>query len=223
MKTDDLIALLAAGEGPVQRHALARRLALAVLGGALGAVLMTVALYGVRADLALVAHTPQFWAKLALPGSVALLALWLTQRLARPGVKGGALWGLLGLPLLLVWLGGCDELARCPRGCPCRVDPGAHLAHLRLEHRLAVGTHPDCHWLGAAWPGTHSPASGGRGGRSAGRCHGYPCLLPALPGNGGAVLGALVCAGHAGAGFGGHLARATPAALVTEAALWPCG
>lgn len=46
MKTDDLIALLAAGEGPVQRHALARRLALAVLGGALGAVLMTVALYG---------------------------------------------------------------------------------------------------------------------------------------------------------------------------------
>ncbi|WP_043204386.1 NrsF family protein, partial [Pseudomonas putida] len=105
MKTDDLIALLAAGEGPVDRHALARRLLLALVGGGLAAVLLTVAMFGVRGDLAQVAHTPLFWAKLALPGSLALVALWLTQRLARPGVKGGLLWGLLGLPLLLVWLG----------------------------------------------------------------------------------------------------------------------
>ncbi|MDZ3992404.1 DUF1109 domain-containing protein [Pseudomonas sp. Teo4] len=114
MKTDDLIALLAAGEGPVDRHALARRLVLALLGGALAAVLMTVAIFGVRSDLALVAHTPLFWAKLALPGSLALLGLWLTQRLARPGVKGGALWGLLGLPLLLVWLGAAASLLGAP-------------------------------------------------------------------------------------------------------------
>ncbi len=116
MKTDDLIALLATGEGPVQRHALARRLTLAMLGGALGAVLMTVALYGVRSDLAWVAHTPLFWGKLALPGSLALLALWLTQRLARPGMRGGVLWGLLGLPLLLVWLGAATSLLGAPEG-----------------------------------------------------------------------------------------------------------
>lgn len=110
MKTDDLIALLAAREGPVDRHALGRRMLLALVAGGLVAVLLTVAIFGVRGDLAQVAHTPLFWAKLALPGSLALLALWLTQRLARPGVKGGLLWGLLGLPLLLVWLGAAISL-----------------------------------------------------------------------------------------------------------------
>ncbi|WP_027596422.1 DUF1109 domain-containing protein [Pseudomonas sp. LAIL14HWK12:I7] len=114
MKTDELITLLAAGEGPVDRHALARRLAQALLAGLLAAVLMTVALYGVRSDLADVARTPLFWAKLALPGSLALLALWLTQRLARPGVKGGLAWGLLGLPLLLVWVGAAISLSGAP-------------------------------------------------------------------------------------------------------------
>jgi len=114
MKTDELITLLAAGEGPVDRHVLARRLTLALLAGTLAAVLMTVSIYGVRSDLAQVASTPLFWAKLALPGSLALLGLWLTQRLARPGVRGGAAWGLLGMPLLLVWLGAAISLAGAP-------------------------------------------------------------------------------------------------------------
>ena len=114
MKTDELIALLASGEGPVDRHALARRLARALLGGLLAAVLLLAVLYGVRSDLSEVARTPLFWAKLALPGSLALLGLWLTQRLARPGVKGGAVWGLLGVPLLLVWLGAAISLAGAP-------------------------------------------------------------------------------------------------------------
>jgi len=86
MKTDELIALLASGEGAVDRHALARRMTRALLSGLLGALLLTAVLYGVRSDLAEVARTPLFWAKLALPGSLALLGLWLTQRLARPGV-----------------------------------------------------------------------------------------------------------------------------------------
>ncbi|MFV3307479.1 DUF1109 domain-containing protein [Pseudomonas sp. NY15181] len=115
MNTHELIDLLASGEGPVERHALARRLGLAVLGGALGALLLTATLYGVRADLSEVARTPLFWAKVALPGSLALLALWLTQRLARPGVRGGAAWTLLVLPLLLVWLGAAIALAGVPQ------------------------------------------------------------------------------------------------------------
>ncbi|WP_414156767.1 DUF1109 domain-containing protein [Pseudomonas sp. BNK-30] len=114
MKTDELITLLAAGEAPVGRHALARRLALALLAGTLAAVLMTVAVYGVRSDLAEVARTPLFWAKLALPASLALLGLWLTQRLARPGVRGAVVWQLLGLPLLLVWLGAAISLFGAP-------------------------------------------------------------------------------------------------------------
>lgn len=114
MKTDELIALLASGEGPVDRHVAARRLGRALLLGMLGALLLAATLYGVRSDLAEVARTPLFWAKLALPGSLALLGLWLTQRLARPGVQGGALWGLLGVPLLLVWLGAAISLAGAP-------------------------------------------------------------------------------------------------------------
>lgn len=115
MNTDELIDLLASGEGPVERHALARRLGVALLGGGLGALLLTMTLYGVRADLAEVAVTPLFWAKVALPGSLALLALWLTQRLARPGVRGGAAWALLVLPLLLVWLGAAVTLVGAPQ------------------------------------------------------------------------------------------------------------
>ncbi|MED5611364.1 DUF1109 domain-containing protein [Pseudomonas sp. JH-2] len=114
MKTDELIDLLAAGETAVDRHALARRFALALLGGGLGALLLVAALYGVRADLAEVARTPLFWAKLALPGSLAPLALWLCGRLARPGVRGGAAWAALCLPVLLVWLGGALALAGAP-------------------------------------------------------------------------------------------------------------
>lgn len=114
MNTDDWIDLLARHEGAVDRHVSAKRLGVALLGGLLGAVLMTAAIYGVRSDLGEVARTPLFWAKVALPASLALLGLWLTQRLARPGVKGGALWGLLGLPLVLVWLGAAISLFGTP-------------------------------------------------------------------------------------------------------------
>lgn len=114
MKTNELIDLLAAGESAVDRRALGKRFALALLGGGLGAILLMAALYGVRADLADVARTPLFWAKVALPGSLALIAYGLSSRLARPGVKGGAAWLLLGLPVLLVWLGGAVELAAVP-------------------------------------------------------------------------------------------------------------
>ncbi len=111
MKTDELIDLLASGEGPVDRHVLLRRMGIALLGGGLAALLLTMVLYGVRSDIAEVARTPLFWGKVALPGSLALLAIWLNRRLSRPGVKGGAVWALLGLPLLLVWLGALLSLA----------------------------------------------------------------------------------------------------------------
>lgn len=111
MKTDELISLLAAGEGPVDRHAMARRFGVALLVGGLAALLLTTVIYGVRSDLAEVARTPLFWAKVVLPASLGLLALRLSQRLARPGSKGGAAWAALSVPLLLVWLGAGLSLA----------------------------------------------------------------------------------------------------------------
>lgn len=104
MKTDDLISMLAAGEPAMDRLAMAKRFALALLVGGVAAVVLMALYFGVRPDLAEVARTPVFWAKLALPGSLALGSLWLSTRLARPGVEGGAAWASLCLPIIVVWL-----------------------------------------------------------------------------------------------------------------------
>ncbi|MBV4491614.1 DUF1109 domain-containing protein [Pseudomonas oryzicola] len=114
MNTNELIDLLSAGEGAVDRHVSGKRFAIGLVAGALGALLLMAAIFGVRPDLGEVARTPLFWAKVALPGSLAFVALWLNSRLARPGVKGGAAWVLLALPVLLVWIGAAVELTGVP-------------------------------------------------------------------------------------------------------------
>ncbi|UFH51191.1 DUF1109 domain-containing protein [Pseudomonas sp. KNUC1026] len=114
MRTDDLIALLAAESGKVDRHLLARRLALAVMIGVAGAAMLAIALFGIRPDLLDVARTPLFWAKVAFPTALGLGALWFTARLSRPGVDPGVTWCVLALPLLLVLLGGAAALIDAP-------------------------------------------------------------------------------------------------------------
>lgn len=116
MKTDELISLLAAGDTTVEKHALSWRFAVALCSGLFGAFLLMAALYGVRADLGDVMRLPLFWAKVALPASLAILALWLCSRLARPGVRGGAIWWALALTVSLVWLGSLAVLAWAPVG-----------------------------------------------------------------------------------------------------------
>ncbi|QKL01835.1 DUF1109 family protein [Pseudomonas sp. NY5710] len=111
MKTNELIDLLSAGETAVDRHLAGKRFAIALLAGGLGASLLMAVIFGVRPDLAEVASSPLLWAKIALPASLATLALWLSSRLARPGVHGGVAWGLLVMPVLLVWVGAAVELA----------------------------------------------------------------------------------------------------------------
>jgi hypothetical protein len=104
MKTDDFISMLANGVTPVDRHVLARRFGIAVLIGAVSAMLLVAVFLGVRTDLAVVAVTPVFWAKIALPLLLMVGALVVSTRLARPGVapKGG--WALIGLPVAAVWI-----------------------------------------------------------------------------------------------------------------------
>lgn len=103
MKTDDLISLLATGLEPVDRWRFARCLSLAMLVAIFGAVLLTMLLFGVRADLAVVAATPLYWAKVALPATLMLGALLVFNRLARPGLAVGVRWGGIALPVLGVW------------------------------------------------------------------------------------------------------------------------
>ena len=114
MKTDDLIALLAADSLPVARRAAPRRIALALVAGLPLAVAMLVFLYGVRPDIAQAVHWPMFWVKLMFGAVIALAGFVALQRLARPGVRLGSSWLGLALPVLLVWMMAAFGLAAAP-------------------------------------------------------------------------------------------------------------
>ena len=97
MKTDDLIALLAAQAQPVPRRAARRQLALAVAAALPLSVLLMLAGYGLRPGLAgSLLHEPMALVKLLAPAAVAVAAFVAAERLARPGVPAGAAW--LGAP-----------------------------------------------------------------------------------------------------------------------------
>jgi hypothetical protein len=116
MKTDDFISLLATGVAPVDRHALTKRFCIAILAGAAGATLIVAALLGIRRDLAVVALTPIFWAKIALPLCLMLGALWMSTRLARPGLRAGGSGWLIAAPVATVWLAAAYVLMTAPDG-----------------------------------------------------------------------------------------------------------
>jgi hypothetical protein len=114
MKTDDLIRLLAADSLPVARRAAPRRIALSLLAGLPLAGAIVLLFYGVRPDLAEAIHWPMFWAKLMFGVAIGMAAFVALQRLARPGVRLGASWLGLALPVLLVWGMAAITLALAP-------------------------------------------------------------------------------------------------------------
>lgn len=114
MKTDDLITMLATGVEPVPGNVAARRLRAALLWGAVGALLILVLGYGVRADLRQASALPMFWVKLVFPGLVAAAALLLLLRLSHPGMRPGTAWLGLVLPWLAVLLMAAWALAQAP-------------------------------------------------------------------------------------------------------------
>lgn len=116
MKTEQLVALLAAGAGPVPPHAVARRFAAALGGGVLGALVLLPLTLGPRPDLAEAAQAPVFWMKLAFAAALAAAALLATARLARPGMRLGHVGLGLALPLLLVWALGAAVLVTAGPG-----------------------------------------------------------------------------------------------------------
>jgi hypothetical protein len=104
MKTDDLVSMLAVGAEPVESGATARRYALALGWGALGATLLMATLLGVRADLAEAVRLPMFWVKLGFPICLAAAALYAATRLSRPGVRLGRVPAALVAPIIVIWL-----------------------------------------------------------------------------------------------------------------------
>ncbi len=111
MKTDDFVAMLATGVAPVDPDVPGKRFRLALSAGALGAVLVMLAVFGLNPNLRAASALPMFWVKLVFPAALGLVAVLLAQRLSHPGMRlGAAAKAWLGpvvamaLLALLVWM-----------------------------------------------------------------------------------------------------------------------
>ena len=103
MKTDELIALLGADATPVPRQATTRRLGLALAVSLPISVALLLVEFGPRRNLVEAMFWPMFWVKVLFPVAIAVAGFVLVQRLARPGVRGGAAWAAAVTPVLLIW------------------------------------------------------------------------------------------------------------------------
>lgn len=103
MKTDDLISLLAAGAGPIDRYALGRRYGAALACGALVSALLMLGVLGVRPDLDEAARRPMFWGKLLFVAALGGGSLLAALRLSRPGRRLGGVPAALVAPVLVMW------------------------------------------------------------------------------------------------------------------------
>jgi hypothetical protein len=114
MKTDDLVAMLAAGAEVADPRYVEKRFAVALAAGLAGASLLMVLLLGVRHDLMQVMATGMFWLKVSFPVAVIFATLSMTTRLARPGRSAGPGWLVFAMVLGGFWLGGLVTLAAAP-------------------------------------------------------------------------------------------------------------
>ncbi len=104
MKTDELIAMLASGVGPVEPDALRYRYTAALGWGAFVLTLLMAILLGVRPDIVEAVRLPMFWVKLAFPAALLAGALVAVLRLSRPGVRLGRVPAMIAAPVLAMWL-----------------------------------------------------------------------------------------------------------------------
>ena len=112
MRTDDLVAMLATGAGAVEPNAAARRYAIGIGWGALGAALLMAVLLEVRDDLAAAVLLPMFWVKLAFVACLAAASLLAVSRMSRPGLRLAWVPGALAAPVLAMWVLAASVLMR---------------------------------------------------------------------------------------------------------------
>lgn len=114
MKTDELVALLAADAAPVARTGASRHIAMA-MAVAIPLTIVTMLLtMGTRPDLAQAMLYPAFWLKVLFPAAVACAGFATLARLARPGVSARIGEIAIVLPLLLLWLMAISAYAGAP-------------------------------------------------------------------------------------------------------------
>lgn len=103
MKTDRLVAMLAADVAPVSTKQTDRQFVLTLLLGLVAAVLAMQLFLGGRSDLAAAALQPMFWMKLGFPASLAMLAAAGLWRLGHPGMRLGRIPWLAALAVAVIW------------------------------------------------------------------------------------------------------------------------
>jgi hypothetical protein len=114
MKTDELIAALAANAGPAPRAVVARRLAPAMAFGVLASVALALLILG-PVDPALPGAA--LWIKLIYAAALGAAAAWLTGRLSRPAARSiGAAMAVAGVAIAMAWAGLGSLLATEPGG-----------------------------------------------------------------------------------------------------------
>ncbi len=103
MRTDDLIARLAAETAAVRPYAVERKVALHLMLGGAAAVVLLLALLGLRPDIGAAVGTASFWMKFGFTAAVAALGVAATCRLARPGATlQPAFWIAAAMPVAAV-------------------------------------------------------------------------------------------------------------------------
>lgn len=116
MKTNDLIAALAADCAPVEPVRADRRFLIQLAAGAMLALAAMFMLMGTRADLAAAAFSSMFWIKLLFPASLAIAALVALRRLGYPGMRLGRAPAAAALPVALVWVMAGLAMLAAPAG-----------------------------------------------------------------------------------------------------------
>jgi hypothetical protein len=116
MRTDDLIAVLAADVSPIEPGRADRRFFTKLAGGAVLAVAAMLLFLGTRADFAAAAALPMFWIKLVFPASLALAALMVLRRLSYPGMRLGRAPAAAALPVSAIWILAGLVLLAAPAG-----------------------------------------------------------------------------------------------------------
>lgn len=116
MRTDDLIAMLAADIAPIDPARAGRRFFAKLAGGAILALAATLLLMGTRPDLPAAAALPMFWSKLILSASLALAGLVALRRLSYPGMRLGRAPATAALPVTALWIFAGVVLLTAPAG-----------------------------------------------------------------------------------------------------------
>ena len=115
MNTDDLITSLSADVPHVGTGAVGWRLVGGVAAGMAASTLLIMATLGIRPDLWPTMHGATFWMKWGYTMSLAVVAIYATDRLARPDPGSLRRLWLIAVPVLGLAAIGVGELIRTPR------------------------------------------------------------------------------------------------------------